>query len=152
MREVALERMAVEGQSRRAVLRPAQGMVEVVRERDTLLPSIRARRERELASSMARTDTVKLRADYVEVAPVAGGVRMAEVPAERALQVRMRDSTGGRIILRENAEPGRARARMPNGLEKIDPDHIESIEVIKGGVFEGLAPAVSGVIVIRLKH
>ena len=151
IREVAVARMTVEGQRMRAVLRPTDGEVEVVRQRDTLANLARARREREVVASLARVDTVRLRADRIEL---ADGVLMSGESKARRLAptIIMRDSTSNRVLLRENPDPDRPRIRQMNGLEKIDAERIESVEVIKGGAIDGLTPAVSGVIVIRLKY
>ena len=154
VREAVLERAVVEVERAVARLSRVGGEVEVARQRDTLVTSLEARRERELVASAVRADTVRLRANRIALAPGAGNVAMSGEWKGRRLapSVRMRDTTRGTIVMRE--VPGTRRLRMPepNGLEKIDADRIESIEVIKGGVIDGLGPAVSGVIVIRLKY
>ena len=153
-RVIELTAPGLEAGRARALVRAPEGEVEVVRDLMPVPAEVAAARERDETVLIATAvDTTRLQADRIELAPFPATGKLLDARDGTILEPSVIDArpTRNRIL----ARPGsRRRTDQPEGaleLDKIDAERIESIEVIKGAAITGLTPAVSGVIVIRMK-
>lgn len=136
-----------------ALLRVPEGEVELVQDRVPLTAEVATEKVLGKIVELRETrDTTTLNADRIELRK--SEIRAMDVDARRELEsgvIDARPTTANRIVARPSRQPLAQSREGSLELDKIDADRIESIEVIKGGAITGLTPAVSGVIVIRMK-
>ena len=136
-----------------ALVRVPEGELVFARDRIPVAEEVEVAKARGEVVLLTAVDTTRLQAERMEIRPFEATVRMREAGGAPRLEATVLDTRPPTSEVEVRAGQ-RLRVEEPAGtleLERIDAERIESIEVIKGGAITGLSPAVSGVIVIRVK-